>query len=110
MRVLFVCTLNKARSVTAERLYRSVPGLQVRSAGIDSRAAHPLDEHDLTWADLVVAFGPEHEEWIRSTFMGDLPQIIDLGIPDEFTANDPALIRELEETLTPVLGAPSHRQ
>ena len=104
MRVLFVCTLNKARSVTAERLYRSAPGIQVRSAGIDPRAAHQLNENDLAWADLVVTFGHEHGAWIRATFVGDLPRIVDLGIPDEFAANDPALIRELEEILSPIIG------
>jgi protein-tyrosine-phosphatase len=39
MKVLFVCTLNKARSVVAERLYRGMPGMQVRSAGTSNRAA-----------------------------------------------------------------------
>lgn len=110
MHVLFVCTLNKARSVTAERLYRSTPGIQVRSAGIDSRAAHQLNEDDLAWADLVVTFGPEHAAWINGTFSGDLPRIVDLGIPDEFAPNDPALLRELEETLSPIIGPPSRRR
>lgn len=110
MNVLFVCTLNKARSVTAERLYRSTRGLQVRSAGIDPRAAHQLNENDLAWADLVVTFGTEHAAWIKETFTGDLPRIVDLGIPDEFAANDSALLSELEETLTPVIGPPSRRR
>jgi protein-tyrosine phosphatase len=103
--VLFVCTLNKARSVTAERLYRRTPGLSVRSAGIDERAAHQVNEADLAWADRVVVFEAKHERLIRDTFAGDLPEIIDVGVPDIFNAEDPALVAELVEVLTPVLGA-----
>lgn len=104
MNVLFVCTLNKARSVTAERLFRRSPGLSVRSAGISDRAAHQITENDLMWADRVVVFENTHENWIRSTFSGDLPEIIDVGIDDNYSADDPELISELTEVLMPILG------
>lgn len=39
-----------------------------------------------------------------------MPEIIDLGIPDEFTADDPQLMVELRESLEPVLGEPGHRR
>ncbi len=58
----------------------------------------------------MVTFGYEHAAWINETFTGDLPKIIDLGVPDEFAVNDPALVRELEETLTPILGPPLGRR
>ncbi len=107
MNVLFVCTLNKARSVTAERLYRHAPGLSVRSAGTSDRAAHQINEADLAWADKVVVFEVEHERWIRATFGGDLPEIVDAGVPDEYNADDPELIAELTDALTPLLGRPA---
>ncbi len=102
MNVLFVCTLNKARSVTAERLFRRSPGLSVRSAGISDRAAHQVTESDLIWADRVVVFENTHENWIRNTFSGDLPEIIDVGIDDNYCVDDPELISELTEVLIPV--------
>ncbi|MCK6490410.1 MAG: hypothetical protein L6R48_19215, partial [Planctomycetes bacterium] len=104
--VLFVCTLNKARSIAAERLYRRCPGMQVRSAGTSERAAHQVTESDLVWADRVVVFEAEHDRWIRATFTGDLPDIVDVGIPDDFAAADSALRAELIEALSPVLGPP----
>ena len=107
MKVLFVCTLNRARSIAAERLYRRMPGLTVRSAGIDARAAHQLDEQDLIWADRIFVCEAGHESWIRSTFSGDLPEIIDLGIPDVFLVDDPRLATELCAALEPFLGEPS---
>ncbi len=106
MNVLFVCTLNKARSITAERLYRRTPGLSVRSAGTSDRAAHQINEADLAWADRVVVFEVEQERWIRATFGGDLPEIVDVGVADEYNADDPALIAELTDALTPLLGPP----
>jgi len=107
--VLFVCTLNKARSATAERLYRRAPGLSVRSAGTSDRAAHQINEADLAWADRVVVFEVEQERWIRATFAGDLPEIVDVGVADEFNADDPELVAELTDALSPVLGSPAQR-
>jgi predicted protein tyrosine phosphatase len=106
MNILFVCTLNKARSVTAERLYRRTPGMAVRSAGIDARAAHRVAEGDLLWADLVIVFEDQHRRWIQDTFAGDLPQIVDIGVPDVHVADAPALIAELRDGLIPLIGPP----
>ena len=107
MNILFVCTMNRARSRAAEQLYRRTPGISVRSAGISERAAHQVDEADLLWADRVMVFETAHEKWIRDHFAGDLPDITDLGIPDDFTnADDPELIVALVESLEPELGPP----
>ena len=106
MNVLFVCTLNKARSVTAERLYRRTPGLSVRSAGTSDRAVHQISEADLAWADRVVVFEVEQERRIRAAFSGDLPEIVDVGVPDEYNADDPELVVALRDALEPLLGEP----
>jgi predicted protein tyrosine phosphatase len=107
MNILFVCTMNRARSRAAEQLYRRTPGISVRSAGISERATHQVDEADLLWADRVIVFETAHEQWIREKFSGDLPEITDLGIPDDFTnADDPELITELRAAIEPLFGPP----
>jgi predicted protein tyrosine phosphatase len=106
MNVLFVCTLNKVRSVCAERLYRRTPGISVRSAGISDRAAHHVTREDLEWAHKVIVFTPGHEQWLRAAFAGDLPPIVDIGVPDQFATEGPRLAVELAEALTPILGPP----
>jgi predicted protein tyrosine phosphatase len=103
MNVLFVCTLNRARSTTAERMFRRHPGLNVRSAGISERAVRQVSIDDLIWAELIIVFEAEHERWLRATFSGDLPTIVNVGIPDVFTADDPELCAELREVIPPVL-------
>lgn len=107
MNVLFVCTLNKARSVTEERLYRRMPGLSVRSAGTSDRAAHQVTESDLTWADRVIVFEAAHEQWIRATFSGELPEIVDVGVVDDYNADEPPLIAELKEVVSALIGPTS---
>jgi len=42
MRILFVCTVGKLRSPTAEDVFRDTPGIEVISAGTDSEAPRPL--------------------------------------------------------------------
>jgi predicted protein tyrosine phosphatase len=113
MNVLFVCTLNKARSIAAESMYRGVRGLSVRSAGISERAAHPLATGDLSWADLIIVFESLHESWIRAHLTGERPKIINIAVPDGYGARNPEMLALLRESLTPHLGAPrikrSHR-
>lgn len=106
MNVLFVCTLNKARSITAERLYRRTPGIAVRSADTSDRAVHRVNEADLAWADRVIVFEPAHERWILDTFGGDLPEIVEAWVEDDYVAEDPALIAELTDVLPSLLGPP----
>jgi predicted protein tyrosine phosphatase len=65
---------------------------------------HQVDEQDLLWADRVVVFEPAHETWIRAHFAGDLPDIVDVGIPDDYTADDPELASLLSEALAHCLG------
>ncbi len=102
LKVLFVCAMNKQRSVTAERMYRNDARLEVRSAGVRVEAKRRVSENDLKWADVVYVMEQDHKQWIRMRFEGmALPRIEVLEIPDEFEVMDP----ELQETLRTVLDA-----
>lgn len=102
LRVLFVCAMNKQRSVTAERLYRNDARLEVRSAGVRSQAKRRVSEADLKWADVVYVMESEHKLWITTRFEGlELPKIDVLDIPDEFAMMDP----QLQEILRSLLDA-----
>ncbi|HRE79721.1 MAG TPA: protein tyrosine phosphatase [Opitutaceae bacterium] len=100
LRVLFVCAMNKQRSVTAERLYCDDARLDVRSAGVRSEAKRRVGEADLKWADVVFVMEREHKRWITTRFSGiDLPLIDVLDVPDDFGVMDPELQKILRSLL-----------
>jgi protein-tyrosine phosphatase len=104
LKVLFVCAMNKQRSVTAERLYRNDARLEVRSAGVRSDALRRVSEKDLHWADIVFVMERDQKHWIQERFEGlELPPIDVLDIPDDFEVMDPALQELLRATLDPEL-------
>jgi predicted protein tyrosine phosphatase len=102
LKILFVCAMNKQRSVTAERLYRNDSRLEVRSAGVRTNANRRVSERDLLWADVVFVMERAHKLWIATRFEGlKLPRIDVLEIPDEFEVMDPALLEMLRLVLDP---------
>ena len=104
LKVLFVCAMNKQRSVTAERMFRNDARLEVRSAGVRSEALRRVSEADMLWADVVFVMEREHKLWIQTRFdYLDLPDIGVLDIPDEFEVMDPHLQDTLKATLIPEL-------
>lgn len=106
MRVLFVCTVNRLRSPTAEDLFKDWPGIETISAGTDKDATRPLTKELVASADLIFAMEKHHRERIRKKFK-ERPhdrRIIDLNIPDEYERDDPALIALLKNRVPPVLS------
>lgn len=105
LRVLFVCAMNKQRSVTAERLYRNDARIEVRSAGVRSKANRRISAADLSWADVVFVMEQEHKLWITTRFEGTkMPRIDVLDIPDEFEVMDPELQEMLKSLLDPEIA------
>lgn len=110
-RVLFLCSQNKLRSPTAERVFRGTPGLEVRSAGLDADAVVPLTRELLEWADLVMVMEKRHRNLIQKRFK-DLyrtKRIVCLYIPDEFEFMDEGLVRLLRERAGPLFDPPTGR-
>jgi len=94
--------MNKQRSVTAERLCRNDPRLEVRSAGVRSEAKRRVSEKDLAWADIVYVMENKHKLWITMRYEElNLPKIEVLDIPDEFDVMDPELQEILRSLLDP---------
>ncbi|MFT3869122.1 MAG: protein tyrosine phosphatase [Nibricoccus sp.] len=104
LKVLFVCAMNKQRSVTAECLYRNDPRLEVRSAGVREGAARRVSEADLKWADVVFVMERDQKQWIAERFREtDLPPIDVLDIPDDFDVMEPQLQEIMRSLLDPEL-------
>jgi protein-tyrosine phosphatase len=106
LRILFVCAMNKQRSLTAEHLYREDPRLEVRSAGVRSEAKRRVSESDLRWADVVFAMEREHKTWLTTRFEAlKLPPIEILDIPDDYEYMAAALQEVLRFTVDPEIAA-----
>jgi predicted protein tyrosine phosphatase len=106
LHVLFVCTMNRDRSATAEQLYRDDPRLEVRSAGVSPSAKRRVSAADLRWADVLFVMEREHQERIQSQFADfPLPSVTVLDIPDEYRYMDPELQRVLKTTVDPEIEA-----
>lgn len=94
--------MNKQRSVTAERLYRNDPRLDVRSAGVREGAKRRVNEADLRWADVVFVMEQDQKARIVEQFREiELPPIDVLDIPDDFDVMEPQLQEILRSLLDP---------
>lgn len=105
MKILFVCTVNRLRSPTAETLFSTWPGVEALSAGTDSKATRPLTAELVASVDLIFAMEKHHRDKIRKRFK-TRPRdgrIITLNIPDEYERDDPALIELLKWKVGPLI-------
>ncbi|MEM6689618.1 MAG: phosphotyrosine protein phosphatase [Planctomycetota bacterium] len=93
MNVLFVCSKNRWRSPTAEKMFADHDLLRVRSAGTSRSAVRTISAGDLHWADTVIAMEPKHLSRLRADYPGET-QYLEMhcvDIPDEYKFMDPEL-------------------
>ena len=107
-KLLFICSRNKLRSLTAEKLLEGLPQFQIRSAGTQPGARIVVTEGHIGWADLIFCMEKSHVARLRERFseaLQDKP-IICLHIPDDYGFMDPELIEELRAKLEPHIDLP----
>lgn len=94
LNVLFVCSMNKWRSRTAETIYQNSSEINVKSAGTSSSARTKINQNHLDWADIVFVMEKKHRNITQQKF--DLnpseTEIIILYIEDDYQYMDPELI------------------
>lgn len=94
MNLLFVCSMNKWRSPTAEAIFKDHSFYNARSAGVSASARIRLSEKMIAWADLIFVMEKNHKQRIKELF-GDSrnnKEIIVLDIDDDYQFMDPELI------------------
>src|SRR3954447_7651456 len=108
-KLLFICSRNKFRSLTAEKLFEGVPGYQVRSAGTQPDARIVVTEGHLGWADLIFVMEKSHLNRLRRKYAEALQgkRIITLHIPDDYVFMQPELVEELRGKLEPYVELPN---
>ncbi len=97
MKILFLCSQNRLRSLTAEKLFDGVDGHVVRSAGTEAGARIRVTEGILGWADLIFVMEKRHRSRIQKKFRDEVSRkrIVCLHIPDDYDFMEEALVRRL---------------
>lgn len=105
MNLLFICTINRMRSCTAETIYAANPAFKVKSAGIAPTAPGQITPELLRWADKVFVMENLHRAFITEKFPDiDLKnKLVVLGIPDFYYYMEPELINLLKVKIDPHL-------
>ncbi len=97
MKLLFLCSQNKRRSLTAERIFDGYEGHRARSAGTEQNARIRVTPGLLGWADLIFCMEKKHVRRIRDRYpdIVSAKRLVCLNISDEYEYMD----RELQEIL-----------
>ena len=96
--ILFICSRNKWRSLTAETIYKNNSEIIVKSAGTENSARIKVNSKLLIWADLIFVMEKHHKEKIILKFPNETKnmEIIILEIPDIYKFMDKELIEEIQ--------------
>ncbi|WP_034860603.1 low molecular weight protein tyrosine phosphatase family protein [Ruminiclostridium cellobioparum] len=102
IKILFLCSRNQWRSLTAEKIFNGVNGHEVRSAGTENNARIKVTGGHIGWADMIFVMEKKHLRRIQEKF-GDIlrdKKVIILGISDDYTFMDEELIEILKSQVS----------
>ena len=103
MKLLFICSRNRLRSLTAETVFHGIDGLDVRSAGTEPGARVRVTAGHLGWADLIFVMEKRHVSRLQQKFRDEISgkRVVCLHIPDEYAYLDEALVDRLRGGIAP---------
>lgn len=103
--ILFICSANRLRSPTAEHVFADRPNIETDSAGLKSSADVVLSSEQIKWADIIFVMEKRHRAKLSQKHRKHLngQRVIVLGIPDNYEYMDPALVKLLQEKVSPYL-------
>ena len=107
-KLLFICSQNRLRSLTAETMYQDFPGYAVKSVGTEPSARIRVNQGHIGWADIIFVMEKKHGRILREKFGEALDgkNVICLRIPDDYRYMEPALLDELKAALSGYVEVP----
>ncbi len=102
-RILFVCTSNQLRSVTAENIYKDDRRFEVLSCGTDEYARVRIHPNLIEWSDIIVCMEQEHKHSVVRRLFRKFPAIFVLGIEDNYDRDQPELVELIRGRFESVL-------
>ncbi|USB34941.1 protein tyrosine phosphatase [Paenibacillus sp. YPG26] len=108
MKLLFICSRNKWRSLTAEKVFEQYSMYQVRSAGTEENARIKVTAGHIGWADLVFVMETKHARRLQEKFGPGLTgkRIIWLDIPDDYPFMNEELVEILKARVSEYIEVP----
>jgi len=105
LRLLFVCSRNRLRSPTAERIFAGRDDCEVASAGLAPDADEILTPELVEWADVIFVMEPIHAVTLRRRFRSNLKaaRVVCLDIADDYEFMDADLIAKLQARVAPCI-------
>lgn len=102
LNILFICSRNRWRSLTAETIYKNHKTVRVKSAGTENNARIKVNAKYLNWANIVFVMENHHKEKIMQQFPNECNhlEIVTLEIPDEYKYMDKELIEEIRDSVS----------
>ncbi len=104
-KLLFVCSKNKWRSLTAEKIFANNEDYSVKSAGTENGARVKITAGLIGWADIIFVMEKKHRSRIQDKFNDsvlDKPLHV-LNIPDDYQFMDEELIEILKEKVGEII-------
>lgn len=103
MNLLFLCSQNKRRSLTAEKIFDGQNGHMARSAGTEKNARIKVTPGLLGWADIIFCMEKKHIRRIKEKYPDIIAdkKLVCLCINDDYEFMD----RELQELLKSYVDA-----
>ena len=106
-KLLFICSRNRWRSLTAEKIFQGMPGFAAKSAGTEPRARIRVNEGHIGWADIIFVMECKHADYLQEKFPDALAgkPLHNLRIPDDFEFMDAALVEMLRSGVTDFINS-----
>ncbi|MGP0175183.1 low molecular weight protein tyrosine phosphatase family protein [Pseudomonas sp. NCHU5208] len=105
IRVLFICSRNRLRSPTAERVFADWPNVETDSAGLAPDAEVRLSREQLEWATLILVMEKRHRNRLLRQYRQALAgkRVVCLDIADDYAYMQPELIGLLQRKVPALL-------
>lgn len=102
IKLLFICSRNRWRSLTAEKIFHQVNGYHATSAGTEHNARIKVTSGHIGWADLIFVMERKHFRRLQEKFGPTIrnKKVICLDVPDEYTFMDEELIEILRSRVS----------
>ena len=98
IKILFLCSQNKRRSLTAEKIFDGMNNHSVRSAGTENNSRVKVTPGLIGWADIIYCMEKKHLYRIKERYQDIIngKKIVTLNISDDYSYMDEHLIELLK--------------